>query len=382
MQQLSVLIGTWAALLLSGSVPCAGIPQAASETEAVIRAAVDQHFALMPESWRQEYSRRLAARLDNPQVAAPMRARILKECERLIDTEAIPLLTVRTTVGTFPAAAPSEESILEGVRICSTAVEATLKNAVLYAPLSEEEKAARRSDLKAIEREATRILDERIVGDDRARGVVAARVAELFRDYDGAIGDPLRPFLNQPLPAAALREMIENVAKAFPKEKKYIVADLKGERDADLQKLREQGVEDLILGVVEQKILAPIYRASWADQAALKEVMSAEERLREWQGTVLEAIRSKATQQKLDADRLRAPQELPFRAPRPTPNVPEGHPSSADPPARQNPKVAVDGPATTPGLSEGLRWPLWAAVAATLLVVSLVLLRRRRGKAA
>lgn len=365
---MSALIGTWAAILLSAQTP--------PETETVIRAAVDEHFAIMPESWRQEYSHRLAARVDDPRVAAATRARILKECEGLIDTKAIPLLTVKTSLRAFPAAAPPEETILEGIRLCSTEVEAILKNAVLYAPLSEEEKAARRADLKTFEREALRILDERIVGDDRARGIIAARVAERFRDYDDAIGDPIRPFLNSPLPPAALREMIDDVEKAFPKEKKYSVTDLKGERDADSQKLRELGVEDLIFGVVVQKILAPIYRASWADPAALKEVLATQERLREWQVTTSEAIRSRAIEQKIEADKLRALLDPPSRVPRPITRANDG-PSPGSPAARKDAPKAPDGASSTPAPpASRSRWPIIAAVAAFLVVLLLRLLRR------
>ena len=85
MQQLSS-VGVWAALLVAGLVPRWSLQEAGSETEVRIRTIVDQHFALMPESWRQEFSRRLAGRLDDPRVAASTRDAILKDSDRLIDT--------------------------------------------------------------------------------------------------------------------------------------------------------------------------------------------------------------------------------------------------------------------------------------------------------
>ena len=378
MQQLTWGIGTWVALLVAGSGPPSGPQQTGSETEVQIRAVVDQQFALMSEAWRQDFSRRLAGLLDDPRVKAPTRAAILKECDRVIEGAAVPLLMIQSAADVFPAAAPPESVLEEGVRTCAVAIEGIVRNAALYAPLSEEDKAARRSDLKAIERQALRIVDERIVGDDRARGIVADRVAELFRHYETEVGNPIRPFLNRELPAGTLREILEDLEKSFPREKKYSVTGLTGDRDDDTQKLSEQGIDDLIDGVVVRKLYFSIHRASWADPAALKEVMTAEQRLWEWRARAREEILQKARLQKLEESRLRALLDPPSRVPRPIMKTAE-NPTSPDPSVRKGPQAAGNGSppgAPAPSPWSGLRWPV-IAVAAAVLVALLVLLRRK-----
>ncbi|HVE43369.1 MAG TPA: hypothetical protein VNM14_26060, partial [Planctomycetota bacterium] len=356
MQQLIGRGATWAALLLAGLVPS---PQAGSETETVIRTAVDQHFALMPESWRAEFSHRLAGRVDDPRVAAPTRAAILKECERLIDGGTTALILIQRVAEFFPTAAPPEEVVQEGSRLCAASIEAEFKNLVLYAPLSDEEKAARRSDLKAFERQATQVLDDRIVGDDRIRGMVAARVSELFQQYADGIGNPTGIFLNRPLPAGTLREVADDLEKSFPREKKLLVTGLTGDREADAKKLQESGVDDLIYDVVVRKTYIPLLRASWADQAALKESIETSHKLREWEDAVVESIRAKAAQQKIAADKLRAILDPPSRVPRPpSKNAEAPSKAAADSPPqapRSSPRAPDSG--TAP-----LRRPRWSVL--------------------
>jgi len=283
---------------------------------------------------------------------------------------------IQNAASVFPAAAPPESLLEEGARTCATAIEGVVRNAVLYAPLRDEERAARRSDLKTFERQAMRILHERIVGDDRVRGVVADRVAELFRFYAEAIGSPTQPFLNRALPPDTLREIVEDMERSFPREKKLLVTGLSGDRDADAQKLREQGVDDLIDGVVVRKIYFTLHRASWADPAALKEVMTAEEQLWDWRGKVREQILQKARQQKLDEARLLEALGPASRTRRPVAKKEEPE-SAGPPPLRSDPPQARNGAATTEtATSSRSRWPV-LAVGAALLAVFLMLLRKR-----
>ncbi len=373
MQQLIARLATWGALLLSGGVPPS---QARSEPETVIRAAVDQHFALMPESWRAEFSQRLAGRVDDPRVAAPTRAAIVKECERLIERGATSLTLIQRTAEFFPAAAPPEEAVQEGSRLCAASIDAEFKNLVLYAPLSDEEKAARRSDLAAFQRQAMQVLDERIVGDDRVRGIVAARVSELFQQYADGIGNPMAVLLNRPLPPGTLREVAEDLEKSFPREKKYPVTGLTGDRDADAKVLQESGVDDLIYEVVVSKTYVPLLRASWADQDALKESIATWHRLQEWRRKVEEMIRVKAVQQKIEADKLRAILDPPSRVPRPPTKNP-GPLSKAVPEIRPpSPPVSPAAPETGTAPPRRSRWSV-LVVAAALAVVLFVVFRKR-----
>jgi hypothetical protein len=375
-RQQTLRIGTWLILLVAGD-----LQQTVSETERVIRSAVDQHFALMPEIWRAEFSRRLAGRIDDPRVAASTRAAVLAQCAEQIEHGTTSLMLIQHAAQFFPAAAPPEETIQEGSRLCAVRIEAELKNMVLYAPLSEAEHAERRSDLKLFEREALRVLDERIVGDDRARGIVAARVAGLFELYAGEIGKPTRILLNRPLPAGTFREVVDELEKSFPREKKYVLTGLTGDRDTDATKLQEQGVDDLIYEVVVGKIYVPLLRASWADQAALKESLAVSPQLQDWELRVRESIRVKASEQKIEADKLRALLDPPSRVPRPVPEN-SGVAAAGTPPARRDRPQARDGTASSGSASAPRsRGAILAAVALAALA-TLVLLRRNRGTAA
>lgn len=343
----------------------------------MIRAAIDKHFLLMPDSWRAEFSHRLAARVADPRVAAPTRAAILSECEQLVSTGTISMTLVQRVANFFPAAAPPEEAIQEGGRLCATRIEAEVKNLALYAPLSDEEKLTRRSELKAFEREARRVLDERVVGDDRVRGLVAARVAELFQQYSDGIGNPTGIFLNRPLPPGTLREVVEDLEKSFPRERSYVVTGLTGDREADAKKLQEAGVEDLIYDVVVKKTYVPILRASWADQEALKDSIGTSGRILEWADRVEASIRAKAAEQKIEADKLREVLDPPSRVPKPALYRAPG-PSPAAPSVGQDPETSPRN--SSPASSAPSPFRFGAIVAGFGLVIAtliVIVLRRK-----
>jgi hypothetical protein len=376
-QQLTWRIASWAALLLHGSLLSWGAQQKESEAEVLIKAAVDQHYALMPQDWRADFARRLASRVDSPGVAGPTRALILRECNRVVEGGTAPMMLIQQAAEFFPSAAPTEETLAEGSRISALSIESIFKNAVLYAPLSDAERQARQSDLKAFEQQAMRIVDERIVGDDRSRNLVSSRIASLFKDYEAGIGDPTRPFLNRPLAAGTLGSIVEDLEKSFPREKKYVVTGLTGDRDADARMLQEQGVDDLIFDVVANRIYTPLVRASWADQNALKEGMLASERLWQWRDKVRESIRAKAVEQKIDLDRLRALLNPPHEIPRPVMKKTETPATGAAPSGQEGPQAGKGPLAVTPSFPRASRWPVWASAVVVLAVLLFLLLRRK-----
>lgn len=279
MQQLTRVAQIWAAWasLCGASPPAFPAPQEPLEADAEIRKCVDQRYALMSDTWRLDTTRRLAGYLNDPRVVPATRQAVLKEAGALFDSSTALLSDLLRIGADAPLFAPTESSLGKIAGASAEAIDGILKNAARYSPLTPEETAARRVDLKTLEQAALGFVDERIAGDARSRSIVAGKVSELFRDYEKEIGNPTRPFLNLPLPPALLSEALAELEKSFPRGVRLPVAGLTGNAEKDAPLLREQKVEDLIYDVVVRKLYLSVHRASWADPEALKDVIRAED---------------------------------------------------------------------------------------------------------
>jgi hypothetical protein len=255
---------------------------------------VDAGFSSMTEEWRKKFAERLSALLSGSALPADARSSVLKQLPKICAGATSFLSDAQELRERCPTLAPSAEDLRVGATHAAAYLESFVREAAGATPLTPESKAAALAQLKSLEQHAVRLIDERLVGDRPARDLVAQAVRSYFRDYEGDIGDPLRPFFTWPLSSEELAGVAARMSDALPAGKQYDVNGLGQDAARNRFLLNGRGVNDLIYQVAVIKMYLSVHQLSWVDPRNRESLAAAEQALLKWRDQIRRDLAERA----------------------------------------------------------------------------------------
>ena len=268
---------------LSVLILAAGAPRKLQEPASPLEQALREQFAVLPAEWRSARLERWTRMAQDPRVDPTVRSAVLAEAPHVLGYAASTLRRVQREAAESPERPLTGAQIEEGAKLCADLFENILRNGLRNSVLVDSEKASRAEQLAALEKTALSLIDRQIVGDGYARELVASEISTLFRQYREAIGNPLRPLMNQPLSETFLQEVSTRMAEGIPRDRTYLIEGLTRDPLVDRHRLQELGIEKLIYDVVVLRMYLSISNASWVDREAARKVEELERSLTSWE---------------------------------------------------------------------------------------------------